>query len=87
MAIAKLIRYSYIIKFLTIQKKLIGLPRDERKKMRVNGRYFVVIENWLYWKGVEGILYRCVTSKEIPTILVACHDSICGGYFFNQLTG
>lgn len=45
MAIAKLIRYSYIIKFLTIQKKLIGLPRDERKKMRVNSRYFVVIEN------------------------------------------
>jgi hypothetical protein len=46
----------------------------------------MVLGNRLYWRGVDGVLRRCILKEEIPTILAACHDSACGGHFSGELT-
>ncbi len=76
----------HIVEFLTTQQLSIELSKDKRMKIRVNSRYFVVIGNRLYCRSVDGMLRKCVTIKEIPTILVACYDSACGGHFCSTLT-
>ena len=38
-------------------------------------------------RGMDGILRRCVSEIEVPSILAACHDSACGGHFAGLLTG
>lgn len=63
------------------------MPKEQRRKIRVNSRHFVVVGKRLYRKGVDGVLRRCVAQEEIPKILSACHDSACGGHFSGDLTG
>lgn len=79
--------YAGIIEFLTTQQLSPEMPKEERRKIRVNSRHFVVLGNRLYRKGLDGVLRRCVMEEEVPSILSACHDSACGGHFSGQLTG
>ena len=46
-----------------------------------------MIGHRLLRKGADGILKRCVSKMEVPTILEVCHDSACGKHFSGQLTG
>lgn len=50
----------------------------------MNSRYFVVIKNRLYRRRIDGILHRCVISKKVLLIMVACHDNVCSSYFLDQ---
>jgi len=40
----------------------------------------------LFMNGVDGLLRRCVSEVEVPSILDACHDSAYRTHFFGQLT-
>ena len=55
--------------------------------MRVNSQKFTVVGHKLLIMGTDGVLRRCVTATEVPAILEACHDSVCGGHFSGQFTG
>ena len=54
--------------------------------VRVNGQHFLLMDNRLFRRGTDEILRRCVSKAEVQPILVACHDSACGGHFLGQLT-
>lgn len=79
--------YAGIVDFLTTQQFSPEVSKEERRKIRVNSRRFVVLGNRLYRRGLDGILRRCVVEAEVESILSACHDSACGGHFSGQLTG
>lgn len=79
--------YSRIIEFLTTQQLPVDLSKDERQKIRINSRHFVVLGNRLYRRGLDGVLRRCLMEDEVPSILYAYHDSACGGHFSGQLIG
>ena len=64
----------------------VGLSKVQRRKVRVNSKHFAIIANRLYRRGVDGVLRRCVTAEEIPKVLEAAHDSLCGGHFAGRLT-
>ena len=48
--------YAGIVKFLTTQKLPEGWSREEKRKVRVNSRHFLVMENRLFRRGADGIL-------------------------------
>ena len=58
----------------------------ERRKVRVNSRHFAVVGHRLFRRGTNGLLKRCVSEAKMPSILIACHDSACGGHFSGELT-
>lgn len=62
------------------------LSKEEKIKIKVNSRYFLVIENKLDRRGIDGILHKYVVSKEIPLILAACYNNACSGHFLSQFT-
>jgi hypothetical protein len=79
--------YASIVEFLTTHKLPKEWTKEERRKIRVNSRQFVVVGHRLFRRGSDGILRRCVSKTEVEAILIACHDSACGGHFSGQLTG
>ena len=87
LVIARPLWYSEIVEFLTTQQLPPELPKEERRKIQVNSRQFVVLRNRLYRRGLDGVLRQCVLEGEIDVILSTCPDSACGGQFSSQLTG
>lgn len=79
--------YASIIEFLTTQQLSDDWTKEERENVRVHIRHFAVIGHRLFRRGADGILRRCVSEVEVPTILEVCHDSTYGGHFSGQLTG
>ena len=77
---------KHIAEFLSTQQMPAHLDKNERRKVRVNSRHYVIIAKRLYRRGLDGVLRRCVNEPEITEILVACHDSTCGGHFAGRLT-
>jgi hypothetical protein len=61
------------------------LSKNEHRKIRVNNMHFALISGCLYRRSADGILRRCVTYQDVPSILEACHDSVYGGHFFGRL--
>ena len=45
-----------------------------------------MIGHRLFKRRIDGILRRCVSEIEVPSILATCHKSACGGYFSGLLT-
>lgn len=60
--------------------------KEERKEIRVNNKHFTMIGNRLFWGGADGVLHRCMIAIEIPSIVTACHNSVCDGHYSGQLT-
>jgi hypothetical protein len=79
--------YARIVEFLTTQQLSGEWTKEDRRKVRVNSRHFAVVGHRLFKRGADGLLRRCVSEVEVPSILAACHDSACGGHFSGQLTG
>jgi hypothetical protein len=74
------------MELLTTHKLPEEWTKEKRRKMRVNSRQFVVVGHRLFRRGSDGVLRRCVSETEVQAILIACHDSACGGHFSGQLT-
>ena len=72
--------------FLSTHKMPVGLSKVQRRKVRVNSKHFAINANRLYRRGVDRVLRRCVIAEEIPKVLEAAHDSLCGGHFAGRLT-
>jgi hypothetical protein len=49
------------------------LSKNECRQIHVNMRHFVLISSCLYQRNVDGILRRCVTYKDVPSILESYH--------------
>ena len=79
--------YGLIAEFLATHLLPETLSKNERRKVRINSRHFVIVGGKLYRRGIDGVLRRCVMAEEIPVILSACHDSARGGHFSGMLTG
>jgi hypothetical protein len=78
--------YNHIVEFLSTQQMPLVLSKNERRKIRVNNRHFALIFGRLYRRNADGILRQCVTYQEVPSILEAYRDSVCGGHFSRRLT-
>ena len=58
------------------------LSKIERRKVRIQSRYFALIFGKLYRRGMDGILRRCIDIVEVVDV---AHDSACGGYSARML--
>ena len=63
-----------------------GLDKQQRRKVRANCHYYALVGGTLYRRGVDGMLRRCVMLDEVRPILIASHDSLCGGHFAGRVT-
>ncbi|PNY03357.1 hypothetical protein L195_g026684, partial [Trifolium pratense] len=66
------------------------IPSDftsqQRKKFLHDCKFYVWDEPFLYKRGVDGLLRRCVPEDEQEKVLWHCHDSSYGGHFSGDRT-
>jgi hypothetical protein len=61
--------YNHIAEFLSAQQMPLVLSKNECRNIRVKKRHFVLISGRLYRRSADGILRRCVTYQDVPSIL------------------
>ncbi|XP_050919496.1 uncharacterized protein LOC127137042 [Lathyrus oleraceus] len=57
-----------------------------KKKFVHDCRFYLWDDPFLYKKGVDGLVRRCVPEEEQRDMLKACHDSDYGGHFSGDRT-
>jgi hypothetical protein len=78
--------YAGTIKILITQQFSGERTKEDMINVRINSRYYVVIGHRLFRRETNGLLRRCVSEVEMPSILAACHNNACRGHFYGQLT-
>ena len=63
-----------------------GWTSQQKKKFFKEAKYYVWDEPFLFKKGIDGILRRCIPESEVNSILWHCHSSPCGGHYRSERT-
>ena len=72
--------YGDIIIYLQMLKVPTHLSRDERRRLRHISKNYIIVDNTLYCRGVDSILFHCLTHEEAEVVLNDCHGGACGGH-------
>jgi hypothetical protein len=79
--------YANIANYLVAGKVPPHLsPRERRKIIQKSVRYSW-IGGYLFYRGLDQEIRRCVRDDEVYDLLKACHDGPCGGHFVDKRTG
>ena len=72
--------YRDILIYLQILKYPAAFSWEERRKLRVHAKNYLIIGDTLYRRGVDSILHRCLTHEEAEIVLNDVHSGACGGH-------
>ena len=78
--------YGSIIVYLQTTKFPSNVSKEERRCIRHQAKYYLIINDTLYRRGVDTILWRCLTHKEAEKVLNDCHGGACGGHLSGLAT-
>lgn len=59
---------------------------NKKKKVLHDCRFYLWDDPFLFKKGINGLVGRCVSEEEQRDILKACHDIEYGGHFSGDRT-
>ena len=72
--------YGSIIVYLQTTKFPSNVSKEEQRCIHHQAKYYLIINNTLYRRGVDTVLRRCLTHEEIEKVLNDCHSGACGGH-------
>ncbi|XP_071928236.1 uncharacterized protein [Coffea arabica] len=70
-----------IVNFLVTDKFPTGWPKAKRDKLRSDAKFYIWDDPYLWKRGADQIIRRCVSEVEFQSILAYCHSFACGGHF------
>jgi hypothetical protein len=59
---------------------LEDLPRKVSRKLRYKAIKFVLLDESLFYKSLDGVLLRCLGPEEAKRMMSELHDGICGAH-------
>lgn len=78
--------YGDILVYLQTQAFWPNTSCSKQQCTRYQVKYFLIIGDTLYCRGVDTILRRCLTQEEAKKALNECHLSACGGHLSGYTT-
>ena len=72
--------YGDIIIYLHTLKYPMASSREERRKLHLHAKNYLILGDTLYRRGVDSILRRCLTHEEVDIVLNDSHSGACGGH-------
>ena len=72
--------YGDIIIYLQTLKYPATSSREERRKLCLHAKNYLIIGDTLYRRGVDSVLCRCLTHEEAEIVLNDSHSGACGGH-------
>nr|XP_027076019.1 uncharacterized protein LOC113699861 [Coffea arabica] len=73
--------YADIVNFLVTDKFPAGWSKAKRDKLRSDAKSYIWDDPYLWKRGADQIIRRCVSENEFQSILAYCHSFACGGHF------
>jgi hypothetical protein len=65
-------------------KEIVDYLKDQSKKVDKQLRYraikYVLLEDELYYRTIDGILLKCLGEEEAKTLMGGIHEGVCGSY-------
>ena len=78
--------YGTIIVYLQTTKFPSNVSWEERRRIRHQAKHYLIINDTLYWRGVDAVLWRCLTHEEAEKVLNDFHSGACGGHLSGLAT-
>ena len=78
--------YGDILIYLQTLKYPAAFSREERSKLRLHAKNYLIIGDTLYRRRVDFILRRCLTHEEAEIVLNDSHSRACGGHLSGLAT-
>ena len=78
--------YADIVNFLACGVMPPEFSYQQRKKLRIDSRFYIWDDLLLFKRGADMIIRRCVPKSEQGKILQECHVSPYGGHFVGDKT-
>jgi hypothetical protein len=78
--------YGDILIYLQTLKCPTSSSHDEHQRIRHQAKSYLILNDTLYWRGVDCILRRCLTHEEAVIVLNDCHTGACGGHLSGLTT-
>ena len=72
--------YGSIIVYLQTTKFPSNVSREKRRRIRHQDKNYLIINDTLYRRGVDAVLWKCLTQEEEEKVLNDCHSGACGGH-------
>lgn len=73
--------YIQMFNFLNNRSFPEKMKKDQRRKIALRSSTFLIITGFLYRKGINQVIKRCVPNYEQMAILEEAHSGVAGGHF------
>ncbi|XP_071906819.1 uncharacterized protein [Coffea arabica] len=70
-----------IVNFLVTNKFPTGWPKAKRDNLGSDAKSYIWDDPYLWKRGADQIIRRCVSEAEFQSILAYCHSFTCGDHF------
>ena len=60
------------------------MSNDDHRRIRHHTKYYLILNDTFYWRGINSILQRCLTHEEAEQVLNDCHSRACGSHLFGM---
>ena len=78
--------YGYLIIYIQTHRFHPDLSCDDHRSIRHHAKYYLILNDTLYWHGIDSILRQCLTHEEVGQVLNDCHYGACSSHFFGMAT-
>ena len=78
--------YGHILVYLQNLKYPASFSSEDRRKVRVEAKNYLIIGDTLYRRGVYYILHWCLTHEEVKIVLNDSHSGAFGGHLSRLVT-
>ena len=78
--------YGDLLIYLQTQRFQLHLSRDDRCRIQHHMKYYIILHDTLYRRGIDSILHQCLTHEEAEHVLNDFHSRACGGHLSGMAT-
>ena len=78
--------YKDVVYFLFYLQFPLELNRNECRSLKLKAMKYVLMDQTLYWKDLEGILLKCLEKYEVDAVIAELHSGVCGGHKYWNAT-
>jgi len=78
--------YGDILSYLQTQRFRPELSREDHRRIRHHTKDYLIVNDILYRRSPDTILWRCLTHEEAEIFLIDCHSGAYGGHLSGLAT-
>ena len=72
--------YGDLLIYLQTKRFHPNTSRDDRHRICHHAKYYLILNDTLYRRGIDSILRRCLAHEEAEQVLNDFHSGACGGH-------